>query len=65
MMRIKFPDGSIEVLKDAVRVDTQNFHEGMYDFYDIRGNLLRQIDMGSGIAWEIVDISENPDKDGG
>ena len=29
----------------------KNFHEGMYDLYDERGNLLRQIDMGSGIKW--------------
>jgi hypothetical protein len=27
----------------------------MYDFYDERGTLLRQIDMGSGIKWETTD----------
>lgn len=49
-----FQDGSTELIDDAVRVDTQNFHEGMFDFYDERGNLLRQIDMGSGITLEPV-----------
>ena len=43
----------------AVRVDTQNFHEGMYDFYDESGMaLLRQISMGSGIKWEPVEEPE-------
>jgi hypothetical protein len=40
------------------RVDQQNFHEGMYDFYDDRGNLLRQIDMHNQIEWELVDDPE-------
>ena len=51
-MRLTYPDGTTEVIEDAIRVDTQNFHEGMFDFYDERGNLLRQIDLGSGISWE-------------
>ena len=38
-MRIIYPDGSTEIIAQATRVDTQNFHEGMYDFYDERGNL--------------------------
>jgi hypothetical protein len=54
-MRITYPDGTTEIIPDATRVDQQNFHEGMYDFYDERGNLLRQIDMHSGIKWEIAD----------
>ena len=54
MIVITFPDGSTEVLEDAVRVDTRNFHEGMYDFYDIRGNRLKQIEMGSAITWETI-----------
>ena len=54
-MKITHPDGRTEIVEDAVRVDTQNFHEGMFDFYDERGNLLRQIDMGSGITWEDAD----------
>jgi hypothetical protein len=54
-MRITYPDGSTEIVLGATRVDQQNFHEGMYDFYDERGNLLRQIDMGSGIKWEVTD----------
>jgi len=58
-MKITYPDGSTEIIPEATRVDEQNFHEGMYDFYDERGNLLRQIDMGSGIKWEIaVDVDE-------
>ena len=65
MMIITYPDGLVEILDDAVRVDTQNFHEGMYDFYDVRGNLLKQIDMGSGITWETVNGSEAADENGG
>jgi len=38
-MRITYPDGSTEIIAHTTRVDTQNFHEGMYDFYDERGNL--------------------------
>lgn len=53
-MRITRPDGSTEIIPEAVRVDTQNFHEGMYDFYDERGNLLKQIDMSEQITWELV-----------
>ena len=53
-MLITYPDGSTELIAEAVRVDQQNFHEGMFDFYDKTGNLLRQIDMGSGIKWELV-----------
>lgn len=49
---VKYPDGTSEMIEGAVRVDTQNFHEGMFDFYDEQGNLLRQIEMGSGISWE-------------
>lgn len=65
MMIITYPDGLVEILEEAVRVDPQNFHEGMYDFYDIRGNLLKQIDMGSGITWETVNGSEAADENGG
>jgi hypothetical protein len=53
-MLITYPDGSTEIISEAARVDQQNFHEGMYDFYDDRGALLRQIDMGSGIKWQLV-----------
>lgn len=58
-MKVTYPDGSTEIVPGAVRVDTQNFHEGMYDFYDERGNLLSQIDMGSGIKWEIVEAQDD------
>ena len=54
-MRITYPDGSTEIIREAARVDQQNFHEGMYDFYDERDVLLRQIDMHSRIKWEIMD----------
>jgi hypothetical protein len=57
-MRITYPDGTTEIIQEATRVDQQNFHEGMYDFYDKRGNLLRQIDMHINIKWEIADDSE-------
>ncbi len=57
-MLIIYPDGSTEIIPDAQRVDQQNFHEGMYDFYDERGVLLRQIDMHSKIEWELVDERE-------
>ncbi|HKO97497.1 MAG TPA: hypothetical protein VJU86_10915 [Pyrinomonadaceae bacterium] len=53
-MRITRPDGSTEIIREATRVDTQNFHEGMFDFYDERGNLLKQIDMHEKISWELV-----------
>jgi hypothetical protein len=56
-MKITYPDGSTEIIAGATTVDQQNFHEGMYDFYDDHGTLLRQIDMGSGINWEITDSS--------
>lgn len=53
-MKLTCPDGSIEIVFDAVRVDTTNFHEGMFDFYDERGNLLKQVAMGDGFSWEPV-----------
>lgn len=58
-MRITYPDGTVELIPEAVKVDQQNFHEGMYDFYDERGNLLRQIDMHSRIRWELMSEAEN------
>ena len=51
---VRYPDGTSELIPGAVRVDTQNFHEGMFDFYDERGNLLKQISMNSEIKWETV-----------
>jgi len=53
-MILTYPDGTTEFLAGAVRADTQNFHEGMFDFYDRDGNLLKQVDMGSGVTWENV-----------
>lgn len=53
-MLITYPDGSTELIPAAARVDQQNFHEGTFDFYDVSGNLLKQIDMGSGIKWELA-----------
>ena len=58
-MLVTYPDGSTELIPKAVRVDEQNFHEGMYDFYDESGMvLLRQISMGSAIKWELVEEPE-------
>ncbi|MBA2733297.1 MAG: hypothetical protein H0U54_10450 [Acidobacteria bacterium] len=58
-MLITYPDGSTKLIAKAVRVDEQNFHEGMYDFYDDKeGGLLEQISMSSGIKWELVDEPE-------
>ena len=54
-IKVSYPDGTTEIIPEATQVDQQNFHEGMYDFYDDRGSLLRQIDMHSQITWEIVD----------
>jgi hypothetical protein len=44
-IRITYPDGVTEIIPEAIRVDQQNFHEGMYDFYDERGIF----------KWELVD----------
>ena len=51
---VKYKDGRTEVIKDAVRVDTQNFHEGMFDFYNARDTLLKQISMNEDISWEVI-----------
>lgn len=51
---IKYADGRTKIIAGAVRVDTQNFHEGMYDLYDANGSLLEQIDMHEDISWEII-----------
>jgi Cysteine-rich CWC len=53
-MKLTYPDGSEEILPGAVRVDTTNYHEGMFDFYDAHGNLMKQVAMGSGVNWEEV-----------
>ena len=63
-MLVTYPDGSTELIAEAVRVDQQNFPEGRDDFYDARDNLLRQIDMGSGIKWQLVAEPENESTDG-
>lgn len=54
-MKITYPDGTTEIIPEATQVDSQNFHEGMYDFYDERGNLITQIDMHQKITWELVE----------
>ena len=58
-MRVTYPDGSVEIIARATRVDTQNFHEGMYDFYDERDTLLVQIDRHRRISWDVVDEPES------
>lgn len=55
---VTYPSGQTEVIAEAVRVDTQNFHEGMFDFYDKRGNLLKQISMHSDIKWDCVSANK-------
>ena len=57
-LKVTYPNGAIRIIPQAVRVDEQNFHEGMFDFYDENGWLIEQISMSSGIAWEIVDELE-------
>lgn len=51
---VSYADDTSEIIAGAVRVDTQNYHEGMFDFYDGRGNLLKQISMNANIRWETV-----------
>ena len=58
-IRINYANGSSKTIAEAVKVDSQNFHEGMYDFYDARGNLLRQISMDENFKWELVDEPES------
>jgi hypothetical protein len=53
-IKVSYPNGATEIIPEATVVDQQNFHEGMYDFYDGRGVLLRQISMSSGISWDLV-----------
>ncbi|MCU1263694.1 MAG: hypothetical protein JWM21_12 [Acidobacteria bacterium] len=53
-IKVSYPDGSTEIIPGATVVDQQNFHEGMYDFYDEGGVLLKQIGMGTGIHWELI-----------
>ena len=53
-MIVRYPNGATEIVAGAVRVDTQNFHEGMFDFYDSDGNLLTQISMSLDISWDDV-----------
>jgi len=66
-MRITYPDGSTEIIPEATRVDQQNFHEGMLDFYDGHGSLLKQIDMHHRIKWDLIDqapdIAHSPNQE--
>ena len=65
-MLITYPDGSTRLIAEATRVDEQNFHEGMYDFYDESGMmLLRQIDMYNQIKWELVEEPEEEKPEAG
>ncbi len=60
---IKYTDGRSRTIPNAVRVDTQNFHEGMFDFYDANGWLVEQISMDEQFTWEILDERENKTAD--
>lgn len=53
-VRIIFPNGETRIIREAVKVDAQNFHEGTVDFYDEKGNLLEQISMNEQFMWEIA-----------
>ncbi len=53
-IKVIYPNGATVIISGAITVDQQNFHEGMYDFYDDRGVLLEQVGMGTGIRWELV-----------
>lgn len=52
---VTYPNGATEIIAGAVRVDTDNYHEGMFDFYDERGTLLKQISMSANIDWKLID----------
>jgi len=52
---VTYPNGATEIITEGVRVDTDNYHEGMFDFYDERGTLLKQISMSANIECQIVD----------
>ncbi|HVE55283.1 MAG TPA: hypothetical protein VNB22_00540 [Pyrinomonadaceae bacterium] len=58
-MKITYENGATEILPEAVRVDPQNFHEGMYDFYDENSNLLKQISMFEKFSWEVLESSDS------
>lgn len=57
-IKITYDNGETEILTEAVRVDEQNFHEGMFDFYDENGWLLKQISMHEKISCEILNEAE-------
>ncbi len=42
-IKVTFPNGEIQIIPKAVRVNEQNYHEGMYDFYSEGGGLIKQI----------------------
>ena len=57
-IKITYENGETEILPEAARADEQNFHEGMCDFYDKAGNLLKQISLFEKIRWEIFNDTE-------
>lgn len=61
-MIVTFADGATEMIAGATRVDTTNYHEGMFDFYDERGTLLKQISMSADIEWKSIDPAGSKDK---
>ncbi|MEQ1603984.1 MAG: cysteine-rich CWC family protein [Pyrinomonadaceae bacterium] len=52
---VTYPDGATEIIAGGARVDTENYHEAMVDFYDRHGTLLKQISMRANIEWKIID----------
>jgi hypothetical protein len=61
-MIVTYANGATEIIAEAVRIETDNYHEGMFDFYDSRGNLLRQISMSEDISWEIIGSNRSEKK---
>lgn len=53
-----YPNGSSKIIPEAIKVDQQNFHEGMFDFYDARGNLLKTSQYGQRHTWD--EVAEAP-----
>lgn len=62
-IKVTFQDGSTQIIPRAVRVNAQNYHEGMYDFYSKEGGLMEQISLDHNIRWEIIDEPEEQEKE--
>ena len=54
-VKVTFPNGEIQIIPKAVKVDSTNYHEGMHDFYSEDGALVEQISLDHKITWEVID----------